>query len=676
MKITTSDKYTAKQILRWLWQAWRGNRLQAALNALLGVADVVLSLAQVWAVKHAIDVASGSDRGSIHWAVGIMGALILLNFAVNISGVWVRNLLGVRAQNRMQQATLRRILQSEWHSREHFHSGDVLNRLELDVSNVVTFLTETLPSTLSTVLMFVGAFACMYLMDSTLALILVVMIPLFVLVSKVYMRRMRRLSRRVRESDSKVQSSMQESVQHRMVVKTLEATQTMVERLEATQSELRQNVVNRTKFSVLSNFILNFGFASGYLLAFLWAAVRMQAGTLTFGGMTAFLQLVNRIQSPARTLTKLVPAFVSVFTAAERLMELEEEPREPEGEPIRFADSCGIRLENVTYRYEDGTRDIIKNLSFDFRPGSTTAILGETGAGKTTLVRMLLALMRPKSGHIYMYDADGEKELTPLMRCNFVYVPQGNTLLSGTIRENLLLGDATATDEMKLEEEPREPEGEPIRFADSCGIRLENVTYRYEDGTRDIIKNLSFDFRPGSTTAILGETGAGKTTLVRMLLALMRPKSGHIYMYDADGEKELTPLMRCNFVYVPQGNTLLSGTIRENLLLGDATATDEMMREALRKSCAEFVFNLPDGLDTHCSECGGGLSEGQAQRIAIARALLRNRAVLVFDEATSALDSETECRLLRNILDNDTHTVIFITHRPAVLEYCSQQLVI
>ena len=641
MKITTSDKYTAKQILRWLWQAWRGNRLQAALNALLGVADVVLSLAQVWAVKHAIDVASGSDRGSIHWAVGIMGALILLNFAVNISGVWVRNLLGVRAQNRMQQATLRRILQSEWHSREHFHSGDVLNRLELDVSNVVTFLTETLPSTLSTVLMFVGAFACMYLMDSTLALILVVMIPLFVLVSKVYMRRMRRLSRRVRESDSKVQSSMQESVQHRMVVKTLEATQTMVERLETTQSELRQNVVNRTKFSVLSNFILNFGFASGYLLAFLWAAVRMQAGTLTFGGMTAFLQLVNRIQSPARTLTKLVPAFVSVFTAAERLMELEEEPREPEGEPVRFADSCGIRLENVTYRYEDGTRDIIRNLSFDFRPGSTTAIFG----GMTAFLQLVNRIQSPA------------RTLTKLVPA-FVSV--------FTAAERL----------MELEEEPREPEGEPVRFADSCGIRLENVTYRYEDGTRDIIRNLSFDFRPGSTTAILGETGAGKTTLVRMLLALMRPKSGHIYMYDADGEKELTPLMRCNFVYVPQGNTLLSGTIRENLLLGDATATDEMMREALRKSCAEFVFNLSDGLDTHCSECGGGLSEGQAQRIAIARALLRNRAVLVFDEATSALDSETECRLLRNILDNDTHTVIFITHRPAVLEYCSQQLVI
>lgn len=477
-----------------------------------------------------------------------MGTLILLSFAVSISAVWVRNILGIRAQNRMQQAMLKRILQAEWHSREHFHSGDVLNRLEQDVSNVVTFLTETIPSTLSTLLMFLGAFACMYIMDPTLALILVVMIPLFVLVSKVYMRRMRQLSRRVRESDSRVQASMQETVQHRMVIKTLEATRAMIDRLEATQAELRRNVVNRTKFSVFSNFVLNFGFAAGYLLAFLWAAVRMSSGSLTFGGMTAFLQLVNRIQSPARSLTKLVPAFVSVFTAAERLMELEAEPCEPECDPL-------------------------------------------------------------------MLEAP-------------------------------------------------------------CGIRLDNVTYRYEEGTRDIISNLSFDFTPGSTTAVLGETGAGKTTLVRLLLALMRPNSGRICMYNDSGEHELSPLMRCNFVYVPQGNTLMSGTIRDNLLLGNPTATDGMMREALTMCCAEFVFDLPDGLDTICGEQGGGLSEGQAQRIAIARSLLRDRTVLVFDEATSALDGETECRLLRNILDGDSnrHTVIFITHRPAVLEYCDRRL--
>lgn len=539
-------KYPTRTILAWLWEAWRGNRLQAVLNALIGVADVVLSLAQVWAVKHAIDVASGADTGSIYWAVGIMAALILGNFAINISGVWVRNILGIRAQNRMQQQMLNRIMQSEWHSKAHHHSGDILNRLEFDVSNVVTFLTETIPNTLSVLMMFIGAFFCLFAMDKTLAVILVAIIPLFLAVSKIYMRQMRRLTREVRDSDSRVQAVMQETIQHRMVIKTLEACNDMVQRLENTQAKLRENVVRRTSFSIFSNFIINFGFALGYLIAFLWAALRMSAGTLTFGGMTAFLQLVNKIQSPARNLTKLAPAFVSVFTAAERLMELAAEPLEEQGEPITVGAPCGIRLENVTYKYEDGTKDVISNLSFDFRPGSCTAILGETGAGKTTLVRMLLALMKPKEGRIVLYN-------------------------------------------------------------------------------------------------------------------------------DME-EHTLSPRMRCNFVYVPQGNTLMSGTIRENLRLGKPSATDEEMKEALLMSCADFVFSLPDGLSTKCGEQGGGLSEGQAQRIAIARALLRDKHIMVFDEATSALDGDTECRLLRNILDNNSRTVIFITHRPAVLQYCNEQL--
>lgn len=539
-------KYPTRTILAWLWEAWRGNRLQAMLNALIGVADVVLSLAQVWAVKHAIDVASGADTGSIYWAVGIMAALILGNFAINISGVWVRNILGIRAQNRMQQQMLNRIMQSEWHSKAHHHSGDILNRLEIDVSNVVTFLTETIPNTLSVLMMFIGAFFCLFAMDKTLAVILVAIIPLFLAVSKIYMQQMRRLTREVRDSDSRVQAVMQETIQHRMVIKTLEACNDMVQRLENTQAKLRKNVVRRTSFSIFSNFIINFGFALGYLIAFLWAAIRMSAGTLTFGGMTAFLQLVNKIQSPARNLTKLAPAFVSVFTAAERLMELAAEPLEEQGEPITV--------------------------------------------------------------------------------------------------------------------------GAP------CGIRLENVTYKYEDGTKNVISNLSFDFRPGSCTAILGETGAGKTTLVRMLLALMKPKEGRIVLYNGMEEHTLSPRMRCNFVYVPQGNTLMSGTIRENLRLGKPSATDEEMKEALLMSCADFVFSLPDGLSTKCGEQGGGLSEGQAQRIAIARALLRDKHIMVFDEATSALDGDTECRLLGNILDNNSRTVIFITHRPAVLQYCNEQL--
>ena len=275
----------------------------------------------------------------------------------------------------------------------------------------------------------------------------------------------------------------------------------------------------------------------------------MSAGTLTFGGMTAFLQLVAKIQGPARNLTKLVPAFVSVFTAAERLMELEENPLEEQGEPIDMSDREG-----------------------------------------------------------------------------------------------------------------------------GVGIRISDVSYAYDDADGRVIDHLSFDFRPNTCTAILGETGAGKTTLIRLILALMRPTDGHVYIYNREKQMDMSPRMRCNIVYVPQGNTLLSGTIRDNLRMGRLDATDQEMMQALQTACAGFVSELPHGLDTSCSEAGGGLSEGQAQRIAIARALLRTGSVMIFDEATSALDPNTERQLLANLLKDHRHTIIFITHRPAVVDYCDQVL--
>ena len=169
------SKYSSKQILKWLWNAWRGNRLQAVLNATIGLVSVVVSLAAVWAIQNAIDIASGVKSGSIYWAVAIMGGLTLTNFALNISSVWIRNILGIRAQNRMQQRLLDRILRSEWHSKEKRHSGDIINRLEMDVSNVITFLTEVLPSSVSTLAMFLGAFFYLYVLDKLLAVILIIM---------------------------------------------------------------------------------------------------------------------------------------------------------------------------------------------------------------------------------------------------------------------------------------------------------------------------------------------------------------------------------------------------------------------------------------------------------------------------------------------------------------------
>ena len=547
LKLPTS-RYSTRQIARWLWKALRGNRLQACLNASVGLIGVALSLMSVWAMQRAIDTASGAREGSIYWAIALMAVIILAEFGVGISRVWIRNILGVKAQNRMQQQLVARLLRSQWQGREAMHSGDIINRLEEDVRQVVTFLTETLPSVLSTLAMFFGSFFYLLDMDVVLACITVGILPLFAAISRIYIAYMRRYSREVRQTDSKIQGLLTETMQHRMLVKTMEAEDQMLRRLDRTQTVLRQWVRKRTKFSVISHFFINIGFSLGYLIAFLWGALRLHAGTLTFGGMTAFLQLVNRIQGPARDITRLAPAFVSVFTATERLMELEDNPEEEQGEPLAVAAPCGISFEGVTFYYDDVQQQpVVKEMNYNFAPATCTAVMGQTGSGKTTLIRLLLSLVYPKEGHIFIYNDKGRKE-------------------------------------------------------------------------------------------------------------------------------ELSPRHRCNFVYVPQGNTLLSGTLRENLRLGNPDATDEEMLEALRLACADFIDDLPEGLDTQFSEHGGGLSEGQAQRISIARALLRPGSIMLLDEATSALDTQTELRVLENILQRHRRTVIIVTHRQAAVDYCSQIL--
>lgn len=545
--VLPKHRYSARQIGRWLWKAWKGNWRQSMLNVTIGLLDVAASLTMVWAIRNAIDTATHARPGSVYMAVALMAALMLAEIGLSASRVWVKNILGVKAQNRMQQRTLDRLLRSEWRGDDTHHTGDVINRLEQDVQTVVVFLTEKLPDLVATLALFTGAFFYMLNMEPWLAIVTVGIMPLFIIPSRFYIAQMRRLSKLVRSSDSEIQSLLTETVQQRMMIKTMEAGALMMDRLDTTQSQLRENVRRRTKFSIGAGMFINIGFSLGYLIAFLWGALRLAAGTITFGTMTAFQQLVYRMQQPARDMTRQLPAFVAVFTAAERLMELEEKPEEEQGAPRRMEDVCGLRMENVCYRYADDERMVVDHLDFDFRPGTCTAVLGETGAGKTTLIRLMLALLKPTEGCITLYNNKGEAE--------------------------------------------------PI-----------------------------------------------------------------------------TPLHRCNFVYVPQGHTLLSGTVRSNLLLGNPNATDDEMKAALHAACADFVCEHQQGLDLPCNEQGSSLSEGQSQRIAIARALLRNRPVMLFDEATSALDPETERRLLENLLRDNRHTIIFITHRPAVVDYCDQTL--
>ncbi len=540
-----NDKYPISDILQWIWHTSQGNRKQTIINAIIGILEVGVSLSCVWAMKNAIDMAQfHHPANEIYLAVGLLTALYLTNMGLRICNIWIKNILGIKAQNRMQQRMLWAILHSEWQSKKALHSGDILNRLELDVQNIINFITELLPNILSILVLFLGAFYILASLDLMLACVVVVIIPIAILFSRFYMRRMRSYTRDVRNSDSKVQSILQETIQNRMLIKALEKNDVMIERLDDTQSILREQVRHRTRFSVASHLMINIGFLTGYLIAFLWGALRLAAGTLTFGSMTAFLQLVNRIQSPARDLMRLAPQSVSVLTAAERLMELQDMQLEEQGPPHYLKGTCGIRFKNISFAY------------------------------------------------------DGEK----------------------------------------------------------------------------VLNNIDFDFAPGTCTAVVGETGTGKTTLIRMILALLHPQEGKVYIYNNVENTEVSPRTRCNLIYVPQGNTLLSGTIRENLYLGNINATDKELHSALRKACADFCFDLPNGLNTRCGEGGAGLSEGQAQRIAIARALLREGSVMLLDEATSALDIQTEKQLLHNLLSENDKTIIFVTHRLGVTDYCDKTL--
>ena len=496
-----SEKYTIRQLLSWIWRASYGARGQVTLSALVGITSVACSLVFVYLSKEIIDIATGVRTGNLlHYGIA-MAVLMLVEVMLHAADNWIVNILGTKTQNRLRGRFFDQLMQSEWESKERHHSGDVLNRLVQDLGTIVSVITSTSAFLIITLAQFIASFCFLFSMDRMLAVMLVLILPVFALLSRIYVNRMRRMTKAVRESDSRIHAVMQESLQHKMVVKTLEQGDGMTRKLGALHHQLYGEVVARTRFSVLSRSLVSMGFSFGYLTALLWGVFRIQEGAITFGVMTAFLQLVGRIQRPLADLSRLIPSLVGALTSAERLMELEELPLEPDGEAIRM----------------DGV----------------------------------------------------------------------------------------------------------------AGIRIHDVSFSYADSSKKVLDDLTADFAPGTMTAILGETGAGKTMLIRLILALVRPTQGRVTIYDANREIEVSPLTRGNLIYVPQGNTLFSGSIRENLLLGRPDATDEELWTVLETACADFVERLPDKLDTLCSEQGGGLSEGQAQRIAIARSLLRTGTVLL-----------------------------------------------
>ena len=521
-----------------------GQRSALLASMLANLAGVGASLLFVYICKTLIDIATGnSGRDLAGWSLAMV-ATMAAQTLFSLLRTRLAAQTDIRIKNNLRMQLFSRLICAYHGSRGERHSGDITNRLEEDVRVVSECLSNSLPALLSATVQFIAAFCFLMALNNTLAWSVVGIMPLAIILSKIFFRKLRRLTRDIRDTDSLVQSHLQENLQHATLIQTLEQEGRASSGLDRLQSGLYDSVMRRTRFTIVSRTVISLAFAAGYATAFLWGVNGLLAGAVTFGTMTAFLQLVGQIQRPVLELSSYIPSAIHAAASADRLMEIEgDEP-------------CAA--------------------------------------------------------------------------------------------------------------------SEPVHLGSPAGIRMEHVSFAYPDGTRKVIDDFSHDFRPGSRTAIVGETGAGKSTLIRLILALLRPQSGSIVIYGPRSSAEASAATRCNLTYVPQGNSLLSGTVRDNLLLGDPEADEAGMKEALRIAAADFVYQLPDGLDTPCSENGGGLSEGQAQRIAIARALLRRGSILLLDEFSSSLDPETEKRLMENLSSAlPGRTMIFITHRRKITEYCS-----
>ena len=541
-----------RKYIKWFNKAVRPYRGSIAVMMLCHVLLTACSIGFVFASKKLVDIAvavlqgSASASGLWVWA-SVMICIVLGRIGLNALKTYFQTRTEINLKNRLRRRLFDVLLHLQSDGGAKYHTGDLLNRMQEDVRVVSTAFSSSIPNLLGTSLQFVAAFVFLMILDARLGLLVIVIVPAGIIAGKYITSRIKGLTLDIRKSDSQVQSHLQESLQHIALLQTMEYTQTSGASLEGLQGELYGNELKRVRFSILSRVFISLAFQAGNTAAFLWGVFGISHGTVTYGMMTAFLQLVAQIQRPLIEMSSQIPTVIHAAASIDRIIDLESLPREEIDEPV---------------------------------------------------------------------------------------------LLEGT-----------------------------------AGIRVSDVTFAYPDSTVNVLDGFSHDFRPGSRTAIVGPTGVGKSTLIRLLLSLLKPQGGSIDVYNNIGIAPVSPATRCNLVYVPQGNSLFSGTIRDNLLMGNPEATEEQMNKALHTAAADFVFDLPAGIHTQCFEAGGGLSEGQAQRIAIARALLRPGTILLLDEFSSALDAQTETILMERLTSElPDHTMIFITHRDKIIDYCTDVL--
>lgn len=531
-------------ILPRILEGTKGIRLRIAAlvlgNAVFAVSGVGFALF----CRAVIDRAVSGDREGLLRAGLWLGAIVLLQLFLRLFCNSLEESTRARHELRLREAVLRALLKKEYARVSDFHSGELLNRMFSDVSVVADGVTGLLPLLAGLLARLVCAAAAMAALDlGFAALFLAAGVVLFIF-SRLFRGRIKRLHKEVQEREGRVRAFLQETVEGLLTVKVFSAEEKMLRLNRENQEAHYRSRMKRRGVTIAANAGFSFVFQAGYLLAMIRGAFGILNGTMSYGTLTAVLQLVNQIQTPFAGLSSLLPRYYGMIASAERLAEIENLPDEPLADQKLSADDFrAIEIRGLSFSY--GENAVIKKADFTVRRGEFASITGISGVGKTTFFLLLLGAYQPSGGSLRFLSENGE-------------------------------------------------------------------------------------FRAGRETRGL-------------------------------------------FAYVPQGGTLFSGTITENIAFLKENASPDEIRKAAETACAlEFIEALPDGFETRIGENGFGISEGQAQRIAAARAILSGAPILLLDEATSALDEETEARLIENIGGLTGRTLIAVTHRPAALRICTK----
>ena len=535
---------------KWIWKSAAKVRGLLVLSVLGSAVDSVCAVSLSLCAKYVIDAAQRGDMAALVRAGAAAAAVILLHLALHMLNKDLQVRIAGRFEMRLKNTAFATLLEKAYSAVSDHHSGELMTRLTADVTVVSDNFATLLPSVAAMLARLVCAFAVIAALDYRFACVLAAVGLVLFLGTRLFRGKIKKMHRAVQESDGRLRSFLQEALENLLAVQVFGAYDRTNAEAQARGEENYTAKLKRNRWSILANTGFSAVFSGGFLFALLWSGVRLCTGSITFGTLTALLQLVNQVQMPVSNLSGIMPKYYAMLASAERLMELSSLP--------------------------------------------------------------------------------------------------DDTALNPPCEKQALWDSFT-------------------------GLHLRDVSFSY--GRNPVLQDVQLSLPRGEFAVLSGISGIGKSTLFKLLLGVLKPDAGKVEIETAAGALSADKTTRALFSYVPQGNLLFSGTVRDNLSFVKADATEEEIDRAVRVSCAdEFLRELPEGLDTRLGEGGRGLSEGQMQRLAVARAVLTDAPVLLLDEATSALDAQTERRLLQNLKALPGKTCLLISHKTAAFDVCDRVL--